>query len=95
MLLIQTQAFQGLGVAGEQHLSDDGTVWVTKTHFPFHIFTEPQFDADKVFIITRNPIDVFMSTFLLINTGSHSATCQENVQESFPQEWDYWVRGSV
>ena len=50
---------------------------------------------DKVFVITRNPIDVFPSKFLLYNIGSHSLTCEENISEAFPVEWDQWIRSQV
>ena len=56
---------------------------------------EPYFDADKIFFITRNPIDVLPSFFLMYNTGSHSFTCKENIAEAFPQEWDTHIKRFV
>ena len=89
MNLNATHLMQGLGLAGEEHVSHDNTVWVTKTHWPFPIgMEEPEYDADKIFVITRNPVDVIPSVFLLFNTGSHSMISKENIPEVFPNEWD-------
>ena len=78
-------------MAAEEHVSDDNTIWITKTHWPEPappVLPEREFSMDKVFVITRNPIDVFPSRFLLLNLGSHSLTCEENFSESFPVEWN-------
>jgi hypothetical protein len=63
-----------MGLAGEEHVSSDNTVWVTKSHFPakdamgdrIHTF-------DKALVVTRNPIDTLVSWFFCLQTGSHSA----------------------
>jgi|688.fasta_scaffold770046_2 hypothetical protein len=48
--------------------------------------------ADKVFVVVRNPIDVFASLFLFTNTASHSLISEEKISESFKEEWDYNIR---
>ena len=96
MQLIITQMHQGMDQAGEGHLSDDNSVWITKTHWPFpNRIDQPEFDADKIFVITRNPIDVLSSLFLFYNTASHSMTSQEHFPEAFPQQWDNFIREYV
>ena len=50
------------------------------------------FSADKVFLIVRNPIDVFASMFLFLNTASHSLVSEERVCEAFKEEWEYNIR---
>lgn len=76
MNLRNTCFMQALGIAGEQHVCDDNTVWITKTHWPspgFPLFLPDQnFTFDRVILITRNPIDVLPSLFLLMQTMSHS-----------------------
>jgi hypothetical protein len=98
MNLCLTHFDQGMGKAGEEHTSNDHTVWVTKSHFPENApggLDEAEFDADKILVITRNPIDVFPSIFLLQNIGSHSMSCRENIKEAFPAEWDIYIRAHV
>lgn len=50
---------------------------------------------DKVFVITRNPIDVFVSMFTFLNTGSHSMIFEEKINEDFPEEWDAFIKIST
>jgi hypothetical protein len=86
-----------MGLAGEEHVPDDRTVWLTKTHWPSPAppFPEREFWIDRSVVLVRNPIDVFASMFLFINTGSHSMTCTETINEAFPREWDEWIRCTV
>ena len=74
-------------------MASDNTVWITKTHFPFGLpFPELPFTCDKIFAITRNPIDVFVSMFYFLNSGSHSMVSEEKIDEAFPEEWEAWIR---
>lgn len=79
MPLIITNVMQSWGMAGEDHVCDDGSVWITKTHWPmpdpYKPFYETIFTMDRCFVITRNFIDVLPSMFLLFHTGSHSQVC--------------------
>ena len=86
-----------MGMAGEEHVSDDNTVWVTKTHYPEPgpPFVAREFTMDRVIVIVRNPLDAIPSYLLLRSLGSHSLTCQENISEAYPVQWDQWVRGQV
>lgn len=64
-------------LAGEETVSHDNLCWVTKTHWPMAIpLGAPKFAAQKCISIARNPIDVLPSLGLLLNTGSHSLTCE-------------------
>jgi len=71
-----------MGMPGEEHTCADKTVWVTKVHWPSCIDI-PQWDwtFDKGFVITRNPIDVLYSLFLMVMLGAMSLTCEENITE--------------
>jgi len=93
MSLIITNGVQMMGMAGENHVPDDGTVWVTKSHWPSPPppMTQRDFTMDRAIVLVRNPIDVMSSMFLFINTGSHSMTCKEKINEAFPAEWDEWI----
>jgi hypothetical protein len=99
MPLEATLQIQVMGMVGEEHVSDDNTVWITKSHWPEPVtpsfLPEREFTMDKAFVITRNPIDVFASRFLLFNLCSHSLTCEEKINEAFPAEWDAYIRGQV
>ena len=88
MPLVIINPEQSWGLAGSDHVSDDRTVWVTKTHWPMPRpgpVDDRDFTMDKAFIITRNVIDVIPSFFLLLFTGSHSMTCAEVFNEAFPE----------
>ena len=61
-----------LGMLGTNHVCDDQSVWITKTHFPLQFDEETSFKAQKMFSIVRNPIDVFLSNASLQMTNSHS-----------------------
>lgn len=99
MDLLQSSSFQTFGMAGEDHVCDDNDVWITKTHWPNStrsgIINEREFLTDRALVITRNPIDVLPSYFLLIQTGSQSATVAEKVNEAFPAEWDSYIRHTI
>ena len=64
-------AVQGLR-GGNHH---DGKVWFIKTHFPA-VFPNPSLaSASKAILIVRNPLDIIVSSFMLITTLTHSKTC--------------------
>ena len=78
------------------HVSSDNTVWMTSGHFPMNLpLKELPFTCDKVYLITRNPIDVFVSMFQFLNTGSHSMILEEKMNETFSHEWDEWIKTST
>jgi hypothetical protein len=60
MPLDLTFPLQQMGALGEEHSGDDGSCWITKTHFPMESF-EIKFHASKMIVIVRNPIDVVPS----------------------------------
>jgi hypothetical protein len=93
MNLITSNMLQSMGMAGEEHVSSDNTVWVTKSHYPDKDMIADRVQTfDKAIVVTRNPIDTLVSYFLLLQTASHSAQVKKLVNEAFPSEWDGWVR---
>lgn len=80
---------------GEEHTGDDNTVWITKTHWPIPeipLCPEKSMTIDKCIVVVRNFLDVLPSYFLLMNTGSHSMTSAQPINEAFPEAFDSWIR---
>ena len=69
-------------LAGEWHISEEKRVWITKTHHPL-FFRHPNkiYLADRIFVIVRNPLDVFPSYFTFGATGTHSMITEEKINE--------------
>lgn len=82
-----------MGMAGEEHVGEQNSVWFTKSHFPSFGKVNIEHESDRAIVITRNPLDVLTSMFLFINTGSHSMTCAEQYEVEFAEDFDNWVRG--
>lgn len=83
-----------MGLLGEEHVSQDGSVMFTKTHDPgWRPGSWITHTTDRAIVITRNPLDALVSFFLLNNTGSHSLVSKDKISEAFPEDWDKWVRG--
>ena len=80
-----------MGLLGTYHTSEENRVWITKTHYPGGFGTEAHFNAQKMIIIVRNPIDVMPSFANLSLLKSHSKTTVEKFDKDFPEWWDEWV----
>ena len=87
MPLDLTFQLQQLGALGEEHSGDDGSCWITKTHFPMESF-EIKFHANKMIVIARNPIDVVPSMMQLVNMLSHSLKQKESFKDDLPEFWN-------
>jgi len=61
---------QMCGHIADQHVSTDRTVFVTKSHWPVEVFFPTNHDVDRMFVITRNPIDVIPSVLYLTQCNS-------------------------
>ena len=80
-----------MGLLGQDHVCDDQTVWVTKTHYPFNKDCKA-FKAQKMFCIVRNPLDAFPSYASLRTLISHSLEINENLSVRYPRWWDGFVK---
>ena len=80
-----------MGMLGQDHVCDENTVWITKTHYPLKM-KDKSFKAQKMFCIVRNPIDVFPSYASLRLLTSHSLELNEKLNEKFPEWWEQFVR---
>jgi hypothetical protein len=82
---------QVCGLMGEGHVGESDNVMIVKTHFPLRNEFELKFNANKQFVLMRNPIDVIPSHTTLINTTSHSLTPTEDYHIDFPEYWKWIV----
>ena len=80
-----------MGLLGTYHVCDERTVWITKTHYPVGLGTEAPFNAQKMIIVVRNPIDVIPSFASLTQLKSHSMTPVERFDVDFPEWWNKFV----
>ena len=80
------------GLLGQQTVSDSNLVWVTKTHYPLNVFqNEEVFNAQKMIVIVRNPIDIIPSVAGLDISKSHSFEFTNNLNIEFPEWWVGWM----
>ena len=61
-----------LGMLGENIVSDDNRVWITKSHYPKGMPGARSHAVNKMIVIARNPIDIVPSFAGLVQTDSHS-----------------------
>ena len=80
-----------MGLLGTYHVSDDRTVWITKTHYPGGFGSEAHFNAQKMITVVRNPIDAIPSFANLSQLKSHSMATVEKYDTDLPEWWDAWV----
>lgn len=68
---------------GECHTCDDDSVWITKIH-PIKVLDDmpsANFFGTKQLYLIRNPIDMFVSEFLLFTAMSHSQKLNEDLRK--------------
>ena len=71
-----------MGLAGQAHVNDNDTVWMTKTHFPLRMGRdELPFTAEKMFCVVRNPLDVIASYAYFVCMKSHSLLPEESIHK--------------
>ena len=81
-----------MGLVGTHIVSDTNLVWLTKTHFPLNVYRiEEEFNAQKMIVIMRNPIDVIPSLANLFIAKSHDFVFENKIHEEFPKFWDEFV----
>ena len=84
-----------MGLLGQAIVSDSNLVWVTKTHYPLGRSENERFNAEKMIVIARNPIDVMPSLANLVNLSSHSLEINERYDKVDPVWWQSWVTGQT
>ena len=78
------------GMKGED-LTDD-TTWIVKTHSPWIMEFAPQFTANKIIVIVRNPTESNISWLNLVSTGAHSIKVPFKTNELYPNFWKWWTK---
>ena len=78
------------GMKGEDLVDD--TTWIVKTHSPYIMPFAPQFDANKLIIIVRNPLESNISWLNHIMTGSHSLKVPFKIHEDYPNFWEWFTK---
>ena len=78
------------GMKGED-LTDD-TTWIVKTHSPWIMEFAPQFTANKIIVIVRNPTESNISWLNLVSTGAHSIKVPFKTNELYPNFWNWWTK---
>ena len=79
-----------MGMKGEDTVDDK--CWVIKSHSPWIMPEAPVFNANKVVVIVRNPLDTNISWLHLGTMDSHSMKAPFNYEESYPEYFDWWVK---
>lgn len=93
MNLNLTMHLQAGNLAGEETVSHENIVWVTKTHWPMESpLGSVKFSAQKCISIVRNPIDILPSLALLMNLMSHSLQSEVPLNKVDPEWWDRFVK---
>ena len=91
--LHSSTALQIAGMKGE--FCTDDSVWVVKSHHPFHFKHGAELVANKTFWIVRNPLDQIVSFASLCNTASHSNKPEYEFERDYPEYWDWFVRSQI
>ena len=81
-----------MGLLGTDITADSNRVWITKTHYPKGVPNVSVFNAQKMIVMARNPIDVIPSFAGLYQLNSHSLEINESYPVDFPEYWDSWVQ---
>ena len=82
-------------------------MWINKTHFPLRIPYDKPYKTNVVVCCVRNPLDAFVSVFLLLATLTHNNNVNEKLLEyaewyrhielegKLWKKWiDYWITKS-
>ena len=72
------QALIDMGLAGEGEI--DESVWIVKSHYPERAGRAP-FRANKCLMITRNPLDSFISLFHMVGSVTHNKSLHPKIME--------------
>lgn len=78
------------GLKGEDIVDD--SCWVVKSHSPWIMPEAPQFSANKLIVIVRNPTESCISWMHLCNMATHSVKIPFDVSAVYPNYWKWWVK---
>lgn len=87
-------ALQVAGFKGEGHVTD--TCWINKSHFPYRGVMDKPYQSEVILVAVRNPLDVFVSFFMMTATNTHTCTIEESLTgEIVKPYWDKWFESEV
>jgi len=69
----------------------DKRVWVVKTHFPANNGFKP-YEADRIILLIRSPLDSLVSYFNLEGAKSHSKSLDKDDYVNFDETWSAWIK---
>ena len=70
------------GMKGEDIVDD--TVWIVKSHSPWVMPDAPLFNANKMLVIVRNPLDTCLSWLHMVTMYSHAVKSPFNYETEYP-----------
>ena len=76
-----------MGMLGTSITGDSNRVWITNTTAPAMTRNPSTSNAEKMIVISRNPLDVMPSFALLMHTNSYSLQINEEYHTDFPEFW--------
>jgi hypothetical protein len=79
---LQYTGFKGEGIV-------DDRVWINKTHYPIRMPYDHSYKTEAVMCCIRSPLDVFVSTLVMLGSMTHNKSIIENV-EDLP-EWNSYI----
>jgi len=86
---LQFSGFKGEGIVKDN-------VWSNKTHFPFRTPMDRKYDSKLIILAVRNPLDVAVSFFNLVSSGTHTKTIREDLTgEAMVGFWNDFFESEV
>lgn len=70
----------------------DDTVWVVKSHYPWPLPHVPVYEANKLLVVVRNPLDTVISWINLLQMNSHSAKSPFACELEHPGYFDWLLK---
>ena len=70
----------------------DDTVWVVKSHHPWPMPMAPIYNANKLLLVVRNPLDTVFSWLNLFSMNSHSLKSPVRYEQVYPVYFDRFMR---
>ena len=84
---LMTAGLQGEGLV-------DKRVWIIKSHYPER-YGGTRFGAERIILLTRNPLDAVVSVFNLFGSGSHDLSISDETYVRFSNCWEDYAMQEV
>lgn len=70
----------------------DDTVCMVKSHTPWVMAEGPRFNANKVFVVVRNPLDSIVSWLQMLSMNNHAIRSPFDFEKEYPNFFDAWIK---